>query len=264
MKKSIFVLINALVLICSFQTNAASPSTQQARQYRAELVKKQDELLELLLQVPFEQRQYIFPMLSAKQSTPKKIKTHPEVLVWKGKRPTRIADRFKDDEELIQYLPEQFYYFLAPEMWGPKGQNTITEGNPNQILQNLIESQNNVTNSTAILPEELTVLNNGMGVLQKWVQQMGKQPDFPLSFEKWIKSAPQDIQKQIQEKTDELPINFGQKVDLISKAYRLYAIQKIPPASKEQQLVQEYWSFIPFIFQKNGFRDALNPGLYQD
>ena len=90
-----------------------SPVIQQARQYRLELVQKQDELLQLLLQVPFEQRQYIFPLLSAQKSVPKKIKTHPEVLVWKGKKPTRIADRFKNDEELLQYLPEQFYNFLV-------------------------------------------------------------------------------------------------------------------------------------------------------
>lgn len=264
MKKLIFIFTNILILIYSLQLNAASPSTLEARKYRAELVKKQDELLELLLQVPFEQRQYIFPLLSAKQSIPKKIKTHPEVLVWKGKRPTRIADRFKDDEELIQYLPEQFYYFLAPEMWGPKGQNVVMEGNPNQILQNMIQNQNNTTNSVPVLPEELTVLNGGMDILQKWVQQMGQQPKFPLFFEKWIQSAPQEIQKQIQEKTGESPVNFGKQLDLVSQSYRLYTAQKIPPDSKEQKLVQEYWSLIPFIFQKNGFRDALNTSLYKD
>ena len=263
MKKSIFILINALALVCSLQVNAALPATQEARKHRAELVKKQDELLELLLQVPFEQRQYIFPLFAAKQSVPKKIKTHPEILVWKGKRPTRIADRFKDDEELIQYLPEQFYYFLAPEMWGPKGEN-IMEGNPNQILQNMMTNQANANNIPTALPEELTVLNDGMDVLQKWVQQMGKQPDFPLFFEEWIKSAPKDIQEKIQEKTSESPTEFGKKIDLVSKAYRLYTAQKIPPASKEQKLVQEYWSLIPFIFQKAGFRDALNATLYKD
>lgn len=264
MKKTILVFISTLALICSLEANAASPLTEEARRYRAELVKKQDELLELLLQVPFEQRQYVFPLLSANQSIPKKIKTHPEVLVWKGKRPTRIADRFKDDEELIQYLPEQFYYFLAPEMWGPKEQNTIMEGNPNQILRNMIESQNKTADSIAALPEELTVLNSGMEILQKWVQQTGKQPVFPLFFEKWVKSAPQEIQKQIQEKTGETSSNFGKKIDLISQAYRLYTIQKIPPASNEQKLVQEYWSLIPFIFKKNGFTDALNTTLYKD
>jgi hypothetical protein len=55
-------------------------------------------------------------MLSEKRSIPKKIKTHPDVLVWKGKRPTRIAKRFQNDPELLEFLPAQFYYFLAPEM----------------------------------------------------------------------------------------------------------------------------------------------------
>ena len=141
-----------------------SPTIQRARQYRAELVQKQDEMLELLLQVPFEQRQYIFPLLSAKQSVPKKIKTHPEVLVWKGKKPTRIADRFKDDKELIEYLPEQFYNFLSPDMWGPKIGKTAMEVNPNQILQNMIQQSGE---ELSVLPEELVDIYGGLNILQE-------------------------------------------------------------------------------------------------
>ena len=115
MKKLFFISLLLWGGLAMAKENPLPSAIQKARNYRAELVQKQDELLNLLLQVPFEQRQYIFPLLSAKTSVPKKIKTHPEVLVWKGKRPTRIADRFKDDEELIQYLPEQFYYFLSPD-----------------------------------------------------------------------------------------------------------------------------------------------------
>lgn len=263
MSKFIFAFIYGLLFLCSIQADAASLSTQEARQYRAELVKKQDELLDFLLQIPFEQRQYIFPLFAAKQSVPKKIKTHPEILVWKGKRPTRIADRFKDDKELIEYLPEQFYYFLAPEMWSSEEKNVL-ENNPNHLLQNIIKSQSNTQETTAVIPEELTILYNGMNVLQEWVQQLGKQPDFPLSFENWVKSSSKEIQKKIKGKTGLPPSQFGKKVDLISKAYRTYKIQKIPPSSEEQKLVLEYWSLIPFIFQKTGFRDALNTSLYQD
>ena len=133
------IILFLCILLCGAFSYAQEEKTSntKAQQFRLDLVQKQDELLELLLQIPFEQRQYIFPMLSAQQSVPKKIKTHPEILVWKGKRPTRVADIFKNDEELLKYLPEQFYYFLAPEMWEEEVDPNM-ESNPNQILQNII------------------------------------------------------------------------------------------------------------------------------
>ena len=258
-KKSLFIL--TILLSVSVGAKELSPAIQRARQHRAELVQKQDEMLELLLQVPFEQRQYIFPLLSAKQSVPKKIKTHPEVLVWKGKKPTRIADRFKDDKELIEFLPEQFYYFLSPDMWGPQaGQNPI-EANPNQILQNMIQED---SEELSVMPEELVDIYSGLNFLQEWVQEQAKQPQMPLYFEKWSVTAPKAVQKQIKEKTGLSPAQFGKKTDAIAKSYRLYQNQKIPPASSEQKLVQEYWSLIPFIFKKTGFTDTLNSKFYQD
>ena len=234
-----------------------SPAIQKARAHRAELVQKQDELLDLLLQVPFEQRQYIFPLLSAKQSVPKKIKTHPEVLVWKGKRPTRIADRFKNDEELLQYLPEQFYNFLSPDMWPPEGE-PMPEMNPNQLFQNILNNQTNGEN-ISVMPEELVDIYDGLNILQTWVKQQGNQPEMPLVFEKWTVSAPTEVGKEIQEKTGLDIQKFSTKLDKIAKSYRMYQKQKVPPASEEQKLVQEYWSLIPFIFQKAGFSEAIKP-----
>ena len=235
-------------------------SSTKAQQFRLDLVQKQDELLDLLLQIPFEQRQYIFPLLSAQQSVPKKIKTHPEILVWKGKRPTRIADIFKDDEELLEYLPEQFYYFLAPEMW-EEGVDPNMESNPNQILQNIIQNNNS---ELSVMPEELVDVYAGLNLLQEEVQKQAKQPEPPLYFEKWIDSVSTDIQGQIKKKTGISAKEFGKKIDKISQAYRLYQKRKSLPVSDEERLVQEYWSLVPFIFQKTGFRDALNPNMYQD
>ncbi len=259
-KKTLVILT---ILLSSFLSEAQdAPSTiQQARQYRSELVQKQDEMLELLLQIPFEQRQYIFPLLSAKQSIPKKIKTHPEVLVWKGKKPTRIADRFKDDKELIEYLPEQFYYFLSPDMWGPELKRNPMEANPNQILQNMMQ-QGNV--EIPVMPEELLDIYGGLNILQDWVKQQAKQPKMPLYFEKWVTSVPKEIKQKIKEKTKLSEKNFGKKIDAIAKNYRLYQNQKIPTDSTEQKLVQEYWSLIPFIFNKTGFKDTLDNNFYQD
>lgn len=260
MKKLIFASLLLWTSLAVAQTEL-SPTIQKARAHRAELVQKQDELLDLLLQIPFEQRQYIFPLLSAKQSVPKKIKTHPEVLVWKGKRPTRIADRFKDDEELLQYLPEQFYNFLSPDMWPSEGQS-MSEINPNQLFQNILNNQNG--GNISVMPEELVDIYEGLNILQAWVRQQGKQPETPLIFEKWTLDAPKEIGKQIQEKTGLGIHKFSKKIDNIAKSYRLYLKQKVPAASEEQKLVQEYWSLIPFIFQKAGFSEAIKPELYSD
>lgn len=235
-------------------------SNTKAQQFRLDLVQKQDELLDLLLQIPFEQRQYVFPLLSAQQSVPKKIKTHPEVLVWKGKKPTRIADIFKDDKELIEYLPEQFYYFLAPEMWEDET-NPNMELNPNQILLNVMQNNNS---ELSVMPEELVDIYDGLNLLQEEVQRQAKQPDSPLYFEKWIDSVSKNIQEQIEEKTKMSTKEFGKKVDKVAQVYRLYQKRKIPSSSAEQRLVQEYWSLFPFIFQKTGFKDTLNPNVYQD
>lgn len=262
MKKFILLSILIWTNFAVASEGPLSPTIQKARVYREELVQKQDELLDLLLQIPFEQRQYIFPLLSAKKSIPKKIKTHPEVLIWKGKRPTRIADRFKDDEELLQYLPEQFYYFLSPDAWSPEGQ-PLLEMNPNKILQNLTNTQED-EQYLSVMPDELVNVYNGLDILQKWVQQQGKQPKFPLLFEQWIQNTPKNVQDQIKNKTGLEPQKFAKKVDKITQSYRLYQKQKIPPISNEQKLVQEYWSLIPFIFQKTGFSDAINGSLYSD
>ena len=262
MKKILFLSMLFITTI-SFAEVPLSPTIQKARQFRSDLVQKQDELLELLLQIPFEQRQYVFPMLSANQSMPKKIKTHPEVVVWKGKRPTRIADRFKDDEELLQYLPEQFYYTLAPELW-PSENSKVLEANPNQLLKNMIISQQNSVEELPIMPEELMIFYDGLNVLQKFVQETSTQPESPIYFEKWINKIPATVQKRIKEKTNLSPDHFGKSIDNIAKNYRLYQKQRIPESSHEQKLVQEYWSLIPFIFEKTGFKDALNSKIYQD
>ena len=243
------------------QAQTKSPVIERARQHRLELVQKQDELLELLLQIPFEQRQYIFPLLSAKKSVPKKIKTHPEVLAWKGKKPTRIADRFKNDIELIQYLPEQFYYLLAPEAW-PESESSLFENNPHHILQHLV--QQTEASQLSVMPEELMNIYDGLVILQEWIKQQAKQPTSPLFFEKWLVEIPEQIRQKIQEKTSLPAETFGAKTDQIAKSYRLYQQQKTPPASSEQKLVQEYWSLIPFLFQKTGFQNALNAQFYSD
>lgn len=249
-------LLSILILTINFSVNSAEIFSETDK-YRSKLVARQDELLEFLLQIPFEQRQYIFPMLSAEQTMPKKIRTHPEVVVWKGKKPTRIAKRFENDTELINDLPEQFYYFLAPEVW-PEAEDQYLENDPNKILQNMIFDQKKSPLKSTGIPEELADVYSGLKILEKHKIKVS----YPLYFEKALSKPTQELTIQITQKTGLSPQLFGKKLDEIATAYRSYTVGKLSDNFPQQPLVQNYWSIIPFIFQKTGFEKVLDYKLY--
>lgn len=50
-----------------------------------------EQIIESVLQTPFEYRQYTVPQLHESVYTSQKVRTHPDIIIWKGKVPTRIA-----------------------------------------------------------------------------------------------------------------------------------------------------------------------------
>ncbi|MBR4926940.1 MAG: hypothetical protein IKY98_01295 [Alphaproteobacteria bacterium] len=77
-----------------------------------------DVFLNMLLSVPFEKRQYVFPQLHENIGMPNKILTHPEISVWKGKVPTTIPANLKEfAKEHLAYLPTTYYILLDPDQW---------------------------------------------------------------------------------------------------------------------------------------------------
>lgn len=264
MKKIIF-----LILACySFSGTAWGQEKEdvgiRAKRFRQELVQHQDEMLEFLLQIPFEQRQYIFPMLSEKKTIPKKIKTHPDVLVWKGKRPTRIAKRFQNDPELLEFLPAQFYYFLAPEMW-PDDDNKSLEGNPNQLFINFMKNAHSAEN--AFSANALIQLKNGLDITydsftQKQKDRLKNSSEIYLS-QMMLFNSPQ-LSEKLKKQGYKSPQDFAQKVDKIAAIYRQYQKGETPSASPEQELVLGYFSMLPYIFEKSGFGVLLNTKAYSD
>ena len=91
---------------------------QKSYQKRLELVKMQDQLLETLLKIPFEKRVYIYPALFEAKDVSKKIVTHPQIIVWKGKKPTQIAPQMQEyARENLEYMPAKFYPILDPDAW---------------------------------------------------------------------------------------------------------------------------------------------------
>ncbi len=77
-----------------------------------------DEVLAALLAIPYEKRQYFYPYLHEEPYMPHKIKSHPQILAWKGKRPTVIAPQLKEfAQKHLDNLPAAFYYFLDPDFF---------------------------------------------------------------------------------------------------------------------------------------------------
>jgi len=75
-----------------------------------------DTVLEYLLSIPFEQRQYIFPALFDDPRLPKKIRKHPEIAIWEGKVPTRLApEAMEYADKYLNDLNPRLYIYLSPE-----------------------------------------------------------------------------------------------------------------------------------------------------
>ena len=68
--------------------------------------------------MPFEKRVYIYPALFESHNMPKKIVTHPQILVWKGKKPTQIAPQMQEfAKQYLDTMPAKFYPLLDPDGW---------------------------------------------------------------------------------------------------------------------------------------------------
>lgn len=77
-----------------------------------------DILIELLLMTPYEKRQYIFPFIHEEPFLSHKLKSHPDILFWKNKKPTVIAPQLTEfSKKYLNDLPATLYPFLDPDFW---------------------------------------------------------------------------------------------------------------------------------------------------
>lgn len=77
-----------------------------------------DYMLDGLLKIPEEKKQYFYPMLFDERIIPHKIISHPEILKYKGKKPTVIAPQLAEyAKKYLDDLPAAFYPYLDPEKW---------------------------------------------------------------------------------------------------------------------------------------------------
>lgn len=90
---------------------------------------EEDLLLNMLLATPYEKRQYVFPQLHENRALSKKILTHPEIAVWKGKMPTNLPPQLKDyAAQYLPYLPPIYYLYLDPDLWVAKEKDKPQSG----------------------------------------------------------------------------------------------------------------------------------------
>ena len=122
--------------------SVTTPSAEEIQKEVADYIEQNkelladDTLLANLLALPYEKRQYVFPYLHEQPFLSHKIKSHPQIIVWKGKKPTVIAPQMQSfAEKYLDDLPAVFYYFLDPDYWTgtTPSEQTVTQTllNPN-------------------------------------------------------------------------------------------------------------------------------------
>ena len=113
-----------ITLICAIPVFAQTKNPEKANllalahKSRVELVQIQDKLLEQILKIPFEKRAYIYPALFEEETMPKKVLTHPQIAIWKGKKPTKIAPQMQEyANKHLDTMAAKFYPVLDPDGW---------------------------------------------------------------------------------------------------------------------------------------------------
>jgi hypothetical protein len=135
-----------------------------------------DMVLHQLLSLPYEQRQYVFPGLFDTPAVPKKIRTHPEIAIWEGKKPTNIAPELQAfAEQYLDDLNPKLYLYLSPAYYQSSKKDApettdlaITTRNistPKQIPDNNFKGYPDIY-QTITQPDEL-IQNPNMAVLSE-------------------------------------------------------------------------------------------------
>lgn len=159
-----------------------------------------DMYLDYLLKTPFDQRQYIFPALFDIPNMPKKIRTHPDIAIWKGKLPTKIdpvkqafADKYLKD------MNPAFYIYLAPKGVATDVENVPlkTEGVPintghhipqiigksldfpsvRDVLTQPTELQEN-PDLAKLTVDDIPKINAGLGIFSKYLNQISQNEEY--------------------------------------------------------------------------------------
>ena len=130
-----------------------------------------DLMLNYLLSVPFEQRQYIFPALFDTPAMPKKIRTHPEIAIWEGKLPTDIAPEARAyAQKYLADMNPKMYVYLSPDAYAQRDHDRPIMSHSNDLAPAVREAHHIVTKAQK--PEQ-----PGVPTRYRSVPELLKQPD---------------------------------------------------------------------------------------
>ena len=150
--KKILLLAAALMPTILFAQEQMETVDLLEENYKNQLqvLEIQDNLLKALLQVPFVKRVYIYPALFESHNISKKIVTHPQIAIWKGKKPTKIAPQMqKFANEYLDDMPAKFYPLLDPDIW-PKQPKENDWHRVGAMLQDTIVTPGTISEETLI------------------------------------------------------------------------------------------------------------------
>lgn len=149
MKTFIFIIFLLITFPVYSQTELDMKMAQLEKIIQQDNQKLTDEeIIESVLQTPFEYRQYTVPQLHESVYTSQKVRTHPDIIIWKGKIPTRIAPQLQEwAKKHLAYLPASFYPAVMPEMWPGHNQEQLKKPDIARRLQGVSQSLESNPNS---------------------------------------------------------------------------------------------------------------------
>jgi len=144
MKKWMMLLALLICVPCFAQEEEEYDLLQRVYEQRLNLLKIDDALLQALLKIPFEKRVYVYPALFESNMMAKKITSHPQIAMWKGKKPTKIAPQMQEfANKHLDYMPAKFYPLLDPDGW-PKQNREGDWHNVGSMLKGVVVTPNEV------------------------------------------------------------------------------------------------------------------------
>lgn len=131
---SVVMAQNVSETVSSYQAQTATFSYDSIKEILNNLSSQKsqsdDMLLNVLLAVPVEKRQYVYPALHENKGMPKKILSHPEIAPFKGTKPTDLPLYLKEYvKEYLAYLPSAYYIYLDPDLWQEVQKEQLPEAN---------------------------------------------------------------------------------------------------------------------------------------
>lgn len=149
MKKIFYLSIALLSALPCFAQKANTEEEydllQRSYQQRLDVLKIQDDLLQALLKIPFEKRVYVYPALFESRNILKKITTHPQIAIWKGKKPTKIAPQMQEfAQKHLDFMPAKFYPLLDPDGW-PKQNKEGDWHSVGDMLKDVVVTPNDIS-----------------------------------------------------------------------------------------------------------------------